>query len=131
MTDGFDQLDAALARLPDVVQVSVLGVAVARAAEVLQNGAQRRARVRTGDLASGMTFELEGTKDGITAHVGPSKEEFYGFFLEFGTAHAPAYPFLRPTIDEDGARAVAVLAATLKDGIDRAARTLAPARTGA
>jgi HK97 gp10 family phage protein len=124
---GFAELDRALAELPHAVQVSVLGVAVARGADIIRHGAGNRAPVGKGDLAGLMTYEMEAIRDGITAHIGPAKETFYGLFQEFGTSRHAAQPFLRPAIDEDGSRAVQVLAVELGRGIEREAKRLAPA----
>ena len=124
MSDGFDELDAALAKLPDMLQVELLGLAVAAGAEVLRDGAERRAPRLTGDLAEGMTYQLTAHRDGVTASIGPDKDSFYGLFQEFGTSHQPARPFLRPTVDEDGARAVSAIAQKLKEGLERKARQL-------
>lgn len=121
---GFVELDRVLATLPDVVQVSVLGAAVAKGGEIIRAGAEARAPRRTGELAGGMTMEIEATRGGVTAHVGPGKEQFWGLFQEFGTVRQAAQPFLRPAIDEDGPEAVQVLGDALGAGVEREAARL-------
>lgn len=121
---GFDELDRALAELPDLVQVSVLGAAVAKGAEVIRAGAESRAPRRTGELAGSMTVDIEATRAGVTAHVGPGKEQFWGLFQEFGTVRHAAQPFLRPAIDEEGPSAVGVLGDVLGAGVEREAARL-------
>jgi HK97 gp10 family phage protein len=45
---------------------------------------------------------------------------FYARFLEFGTSHQPAYPFLRPAFEAHKAELPEVVAADIKDGLDKA-----------
>jgi len=47
--------------------------------------------------------------DEVKGKLGITPEAFYGHFVEFGTRHAPAYPFMRPAADAaagDAAQAV-------------------------
>lgn len=47
--------------------------------------------------------------DEISGKLGITREAYYGHFVEFGTRHAPAYPFMRPAADAaagDAAQAV-------------------------
>lgn len=46
----------------------------------------------------GMRVRLFRGKE-ARAQIGPSKEAFYGLFVEFGTVHAAARPFMRPAFD--------------------------------
>ena len=45
---------------------------------------------------------------------------FYARFLEFGTSHQPAYPFLRPAFEAHKTELPEVVAADLRDGLDKA-----------
>jgi len=86
------------------------------AAEVTKGGyeieaaAKQKAPVRTGTLRRSIHTVL--TNGGMTATVGPSVR--YGFFVEFGTRHAGARPFLRP--------AYAIVAPRVVDRIKTALR---------
>lgn len=44
----------------------------------------------------------------------------YGFMVEYGTAHAPAHPFLRPAFDAMSGRALAVARDVLVTGFNNA-----------
>lgn len=45
---------------------------------------------------------------------------FYARFLEFGTSHQPAYPFLRPAFETHKGELPQVVADDLRDGLDKA-----------
>ena len=69
------------------------GVIVAKAALDIQEGAQRRAPVDTGTLrASIQAKRINAT----TWEVWVGVE--YGIYLEYGTRHMAAQPFLRPAV---------------------------------
>ena len=59
-------------------------------------------RGSTGDLAG----SIEVTVDGHTVTVGPGREGFYGFFLEYGTSKMSARPWFRPAVDRSARPAV-------------------------
>jgi HK97 gp10 family phage protein len=96
---GVQEVMDALAELPAEVQKEVLEQAVEAGALVLEREAKRLAPYRTGKL-----------RDSIEARkVRPRKNEFvrytigpkirYAGFVEFGTAHNPAKPYMRPAKD--------------------------------
>jgi HK97 gp10 family phage protein len=49
-------------------------------------------------------------------HFGPL---FYARFLEFGTGHQPAYPFLTPAWDDNKGKLPEIIAVELAKAIDR------------
>jgi HK97 gp10 family phage protein len=49
---------------------------------------------------------------------------FYGSFLEFGTSHQPAYPFMRPAFEENKGALPALIRDELAKAIDRSVRRL-------
>lgn len=59
--------------------------------ELLQAIVARRSRSRS--------------RDQVIAKVGITYEAFYGHYVEFGTRHARAWPFMRPAYDSKGAEA--------------------------
>lgn len=124
---GAKALDAALGQLADHIQAEILTLAAKAGAEVLQAGMARRAPRRTGELAEGIGIKVQETAEGALVDIGPTKEAFYGMFQELGTVRHAAHPFMRPTMDEDGAAAVAEVARVLKAEIEtRAVSTAAP-----
>jgi HK97 gp10 family phage protein len=55
------------------------------------------------ETAFGANGNVSGNPDVVAIAVGPSHQPndmFYGMFQEFGTAHHPAQPFLRPAFDQ-------------------------------
>jgi HK97 gp10 family phage protein len=80
-----------------------------RAAEPMRERMSQMApRGRTGTLADSITVATQSTTtrihDGGESHraqvgVGPSREGFYGLFIEVGTRHHAADPFMRPAAD--------------------------------
>lgn len=132
--EGLAALERALQALPPEVALRTGRAAVRAGAAVLRDGAARRApRQSPPDPAAGPGHPLaehiavgrviaEG--QALTVTVGPAKPAFHGLFLEFGTRHMAARPFLRPTIDEDGAAAIEALAQALDDGLQKAAARL-------
>lgn len=81
--------------------------AVAAGGNVLLEGMQRRVPRLTGELAKALE-RTEPEQDGnyIFVEVGVSidaEDEVarYGNVQEFGSAHTPAQPYIRPSIDED------------------------------
>lgn len=57
--------------------------------------------------------------------VGPSREAFYGMFLEFGTKHISAKPWLRPAFDGNKKEATVKIGVSLGADIEKAALKLA------
>lgn len=53
-----------------------------------------------------------GREGETVVEVGPSlkpSDHFYGFFQEFGVAHHPAQPFMRPAFDENAPRSLNII----------------------
>ena len=54
-------------------------------------------RVRTGRLRASITHQLiQGGPTGLRARIGSNVH--YAGYVEYGTARAPAYPYLRPAL---------------------------------
>ncbi|EGB7359893.1 HK97 gp10 family phage protein [Escherichia coli] len=88
-----------------------LSAAASRKAE------QRRKRHGTAPLAS--QGELTGSGKG-----NPGGDTWYWRFLEFGTEHAEARPFMRPAMNGADAEVVSTFAAELEKAVDRAIRRM-------
>ena len=58
----------------------------------------------------------------IAIHVGKA---FWAMFMEFGTRHQPARPFMRPAFDQVKHRALDKIGATLGKNVEKAALKLA------
>lgn len=57
--------------------------------------------------------------DDVVVAVGPERKFFYGYFLEYGTAHQPAQPFMRPAFDTKAQTTLGMLASLLWQRIKR------------
>jgi HK97 gp10 family phage protein len=77
----------------------------------------------TGELKRSVTKRLGRQRRGSdtqTAVVGVERPRSrIVHLLEFGTAHMPAEPFLRPALDERSQEAIQVMTQAMKDGIER------------
>lgn len=54
--------------------------------------------------------------------IGPSRDAFYAYFVEFGTKHMAAQPFARPAFDREASSTQLALADEVWDAIVRALR---------
>jgi HK97 gp10 family phage protein len=118
---GAAQLNAALLELSAEVAGRLGQNAVRAGARVVAAEAKRRVPVESGALKRSIKVFTESKREAgkRTAYAGTRL--FYGKFSEFGTAHEPARPWLRPALDEGGQQAVDKIAANLRAGINRVA----------
>ena len=88
---------------------------------VVEDEAKLLCPVKTGTLRRSITHETD--EKGfmrVSVRVGPTVD--YGVYVEFGTRHMAAQPFLRPALDHKGPEAQQVIAEgarqAMLDGID-------------
>ncbi|MBE3590006.1 MAG: HK97 gp10 family phage protein [Firmicutes bacterium] len=114
--EGGDLIARRLAVLGEKA-AAVVDEAAMAGAEVIREGASRRAPVRTGALQEHIITQPgeEQSPGRAEVLIGPDKERFYGLFVELGTSKMAARPFLRPALDEDRHLAEAAVAAALKE----------------
>lgn len=121
---GGRELERALRGLGNEV-AGRLGLNATRAgARVIANSAKRRVPVVTGALRDSIrTFDdvKENRAGGRERTVFIGSRLFYGYWVEFGTAHSPARSFLRAARDNQANEAVDRLAQNLGNGIEREA----------
>jgi len=94
--------------------------AVRQGLEMIAEEARRLAPVDTGALRESIHVEMSpgGTNGEVV--VGTSGgPEYYAMFVEFGTAHMPARPFLRPAADAVRDRIQRQLAKSVADAVTR------------
>lgn len=88
--------------------------------------AYARAMQETGDraiaaqAARNANREAGGTGRAAVSHAGPAKGVGQGILQEFGTAHHPPQPFMRPAWDARGEDAAREIGNVLKEEIDKA-----------
>jgi len=81
--------------------------ALAGAEVIREQASQNAPRGETGNLA-----RLEITKvavkkqDRVIVKIGPSKDVFYGLFIELGTVHMAPNPFLGPALEQKMSEAI-------------------------
>lgn len=121
---GFGALENLLKKLPEKVAKRVTVNGLKAGGRVLAKGMKERAPRRTGKLAESPTVSSAAkvTKDKAHAVVGFRKPTSRRVHLtEFGTEHSVAKPFIRPTLDQDGAKAIQVIGENMGKGIVREA----------
>jgi len=99
---GFDELFKNLNKIEQAIVDEIEGI-IKKAAEKIRKEAEERAPELTGDLAGSIKVKtLEIKKDKIKIGIGPVGDDvFYWFFVEYGTAHSAAQPYLRPAFDNN------------------------------
>ncbi len=132
--EGLDNLKRKLEALEDAAAADVLEEAVLAGARIVQEDASRRVSKRTGKLARSIEVEVkEKSRGSVFVAVGPTKEAFYGKFVELGHAlvrgskkakkkvlgHVPARPFLRPAIDENEGKVKRAISNALRAALER------------
>lgn len=106
--EGGAELAKALSELSTRISKQMLREALTEAAEPIAERASRLAPRRPGapDIADHIAVMTSRSETGAAVAVGPTTEFFYGLFLEFGTVHMKAFPFLRPAFDEGASKAL-------------------------
>lgn len=87
--------------------------ALLEAAEPIREGASVKAPRRTGKLAQNIISSVD-PKQKKTVNVGPSKDVFYGLFVEKGTSISRPKPFLRPAFDSGKRQSKKIFADAIK-----------------
>jgi HK97 gp10 family phage protein len=98
--EGFETLQRALARAPDLV-AALSSDAVQASSFAVAQRARALVPVASGDLRAAIESTSSGTNGrvGLVALGGPLGPTRYWRFVEFGTARHPARPFFRPAAD--------------------------------
>jgi HK97 gp10 family phage protein len=121
---GVQELQGKLRALDLVVRRELLLEAATAGGEIVLTDARANAPRATGALAEGLTLKEAGrvsdSREGVV-DVGPDKMEFYGFFIEFGTAFLAPRPFLMPALENNRERITQVMGDILWTAIDREA----------
>jgi HK97 gp10 family phage protein len=135
---GLRELDAALRALPEELQPQVVRPALTAAGQVWVDGMARRAPkaaqhriMRRGSAFPYPLFTSIGMRVSLAKHqarlsVGPLQRAFWGRFQELGTRYQLPQPFMKPTLEGDGEKAIAAFAATAREKLDQVVRKLNP-----
>lgn len=139
---GFKELAEKLKQLPTKVAKNGLRRAVSSGAAIVRNDARKRAPVDTGEMKRDIMMKREKDKQGggttgatysVFVRSGKKsrlagkkrnveRDSYYWKFVEFGTAKAPAQPFMRPAFEANKNEAVAAIGKALNEAIQTAAR---------
>ncbi len=129
---GLDALQAQLDELGAEVAVRALARSARKAFEPVLEAAKSLVSADRGELreaisittkkpSSGDAVVVVGLKIGkgaaVAGSVSPSSR---WHFVEFGTAHMPAHPFLRPAMDQNAEKVLELLKTELEKSITRA-----------
>jgi HK97 gp10 family phage protein len=118
---GFDEYLEALVKSGEDVDAAAQE-ALAAGAPILLEGMRKRAPELTGELIDHLTISgpHQVNNDhfvyvGLTKTKEVSKElAIYATVQEFGSAHTPAHPYIRPAIASEGRRAMAAIVEVFK-----------------
>lgn len=92
--EGMQELLDKLQRLGEQSK-SIENKALKKAGSVVEDAIKNEAPVRSGTLQKSIKTSGVKTKDGMKhVEVGPGNDGFYGKFIEFGTVHIKANPFM-------------------------------------
>jgi HK97 gp10 family phage protein len=95
----------------------ILQDAARKGGEIALREARKRCPERTGNLKRSLKVDNgKTTTSKAEVKVTHGKKEFYGTFVELGTSHMKAQPFLRPAVDENRAE----ISKAVKDEIVKA-----------
>lgn len=134
--EGLAELRANLLKLPKDIQGRPLRSAVSAAAKVVQDRAKQLAPEKTGRLKRAIYRTRSRSESsrvqethivGVRAgkrHQKKNRDAYYWRFLEFGTSHQRARPYMRPAFDSTRQQQLETLRDRLAKAIARAAAKL-------
>ncbi len=116
-----NELDKAINGIIGQLQGSALKDATAAAGEVILKEVQSKAK---GSIRNNVTIKTFPRKGGVRSTIQIDEsvkggENHHAVFLEYGTSHMPAQPFMRPAYDAAASRAVEVFASTLTASLEK------------
>lgn len=118
-----DTISQNIDRLRSSVAADILEQAAQRGATIVRDAAAAAAPRRTGKLANSIIMETrQKTHTRCRVAVGPHKEVFYGWFVEFGTKNMAARPFLTPAYRQNRGAIREAIRQTLEQAIQDALR---------
>jgi HK97 gp10 family phage protein len=137
---GLRELRRDLKRLPKLIRNRVLHSALRAAAKPIVDSARARVPVKSGLIRRSIVVrktKKQYRTSRAQVSIGVEKgrrtkgskkvdfsDPFYWRFVEFGTIHQAAQPFLRPAIDAQKFATFEIFKKALKKGIEREARRL-------
>lgn len=130
--EGLRELDRALRELPKATGKNVLKRVLMKAGQPIEHHAERLAPVRTGHLKQSIGTGTKLTRRQRRQHKKESPVEVFvgaaepkAHMQEFGQAHHPPQPFLRPAWDANKMGALNSIKNDLGEEIEKARQRLA------
>lgn len=136
--EGLQQLGEAMRELGADMAGKIARAATNAAAQTVKKAAQNRAPVATGNLKRNIIVKrLRKSETKLSSeHIvtvrkgrlttkqkqAGLQDAYYASFVEYGTVHAPAQPFLRPGFEAAKKSALDAAVARMKQRIDKAQR---------
>lgn len=139
--EGGKQLEQALKEIEGKLANKIGRKAVRETIKPVHAQIKAAAPVKTGVLKAGIIIKTRKRKGRLTASVVASdkfwkpekatsgsgkkaktRQLFYANFIELGTAHQAASPFMRPAFDSNRESMVSGVTKRLREGIDQAAK---------
>lgn len=139
--EGLDELARKIRSLAPKIQDKILGSAVNAGLQIVKKDAADRVPVGETHTVNGITHEsgmlkrsifvkrISSNGEGRAEYIlgvrqgrkerKRNKDAFYWRFIEFGTKHIAARPFLRPAFESKKNEAFEKIKQTLKSGLDR------------
>jgi HK97 gp10 family phage protein len=124
---GFSELEELLKKLPDEIAKKTVVNGLKAGGRLLVKGMKARVPVKTGKLRDSIVVttsrrSTKGKGQAVIAFRKPVSRRVH--LTEFGTKHAKAHPFIRPTLDTEGAAAIEAIGKALGSGVVKAAQGL-------
>ena len=118
---GMDELMKQLSAIGEKIATRGESKALNAGADILQEAISQRAPRLTGKLSENIVKSgIRKNQVGVRyIEVGPSKEVFYGRYLELGTTKMRARPFMDPALEENRTRIHEAMAEILREEIER------------
>ena len=112
--DGLADLQKQLAKFANNEQVT--NTALEKSGEYLREKIQGMTRVRTGALKESI---VKGEVINGKIQIGPSQQgpAFRAHFVEFGTSHSAAQPFMRPAFEVSKSKIEQIMAEEIRKGL--------------
>lgn len=125
--EGVSDLREQFALLKASTQRTVIRRALAAGGEAVRAEAERLAPFDPTEdnqphLKDNIIAKVRVTGDEQSVTIGYDKKTFWGGFVETGTQHQAAHPFLRPALDTRAADALSALGAVIVEQVNKAVR---------
>ena len=115
--DGVDNLLNKLEKL-GAKKRRIENIALKNAGEKVKEAIKSEAPVRTGTLKKSIERSNVKTKQGVKrVEVGPTKEGWYGVFVNFGTINMKANPFMDRGYEKSKGEAMEIIKNEIKKGL--------------